>query len=459
MDNLTELKRLIDGIRFSSDPSDLENYGKDWSGVIPPAPSLVVFPASTEEVSRVLRACLKLKLPVVPSGGRTGLSGGAMAGKGEVVLSLTRMNQIGPLDLRGHTLYVEAGAVTEAVHRYSEEQGLTWPVDFASKGSSCVGGNIATNAGGVRVIRYGLTREWVLGLKVVLMNGEVLDLMSPLEKNNTGYDLKQLFIGSEGTLGVVTEAVLKLCPVPNQGKTRVCFFSLSDFSAVLDLFQEARHGPFLLSAFECLTDRCLGEVMKMGLRNPTNIPGAVYVLMEVEEESPELMETWIGTVFERESVLDGVMAQAPHEAKSLWAVREQVAEGIMRGGEVHQHDLSVPIGHLVDFASDLRSVYEKAYPDFESFIFGHIGDGNLHIFIRKPKAMASPDFHQACEGVDRVLFELTQKYGGSVSAEHGIGLLKKPALPYSRSAPEIEYFRAIKHVFDSEGLLNPGKII
>ncbi|MGZ5969262.1 MAG: FAD-binding oxidoreductase, partial [Polyangiales bacterium] len=245
---------------LSRDPGDLAEYGKDWTRVFTPAPLAIAFPRTTEEVSRLMKICSELEIAVVPSGGRTGLAGGAVAAKGEVVLSLARMRRIDPVELLGATVRVQAGAVTEAVHHHCEEHGLTWPVDFASKGSSTVGGNIATNAGGVKVIRYGLTRHWVLGLQVVLASGEILELNGALEKNNTGADLRQLFIGSEGTLGVITEATLKLTRVPT--KLDVMLFAVPDLAGVLRLFREARTGPFTISAYEFFTDKCLARLTR-----------------------------------------------------------------------------------------------------------------------------------------------------------------------------------------------------
>lgn len=452
---------------FSAKASDLEKYGTDWSGVLKPNPSLIAFPRSTAEVSDFLRACNELGVPVVPSGGRTGLSGGAVAAHGEVVVSLEKMNRMGRIDAGALTLDVEAGVVTEAVHEFTQESGLTWPVDFASKGSSQIGGNLSTNAGGVRVIRYGLTRNWVLGLTVVLMSGEVLRLNGSLEKNNTGIDLRQLFIGSEGTLGMITEAVLKLCRLPDDSRTQVCFFALRDFGAVLRLFSEARKAPFTLGAFECLSDRCLREVVRQGARSPVEVgTGETYVVMEAETEDAAAFEAWLTSIFEWEAqtgkpplVLDGTLALSPRERAEIWALRERVAECVMMGAEVHQQDLAVPIASLEAFFSDIESRYASAYPEFEVFIFGHIGDGNLHIFIRKPKTMESGAFHARCAESDTMLFELCRKFAGSVSAEHGVGLLKKSALPYSRSPAELVYLRALKATFDPKGLLNPGKMV
>jgi len=390
-----------------------------------------------------------------------------MAANGEVVLTLEKMNRIGAIDRQALTISVEAGAITEAVHEATKDAGLTWPVDFASKGSSQIGGNLATNAGGVRVIRYGLTRNWVLGLTVVMMDGEILRLNGALEKNNTGIDLRQLFIGSEGTLGVIAEAILKLCPLPESERIQVCFFALRNFAAVLRLFSEARRAPFTLAAFECLSDGCLREVVRHGVRSPVEPgTGEAYVVMEVETEDASAFEAWLGGIFDwgKETgtpplVLDGTLALSPRERSEIWSIRERVAESVMMSSEVHQQDLAVPIASLEAFFSDVESRYAAAYPEFEVFVFGHIGDGNLHIFIRKPTAMASADFHTRCAESDQMLFELCRKFAGSVSAEHGVGLLKKPALPFSRSPAELVYLRALKSTFDPKGLLNPGKMV
>ncbi len=422
-----------------------------------PAPSLIAFPRSTDDVSKLLWSCNELGLPVVPSGGRTGLSGGAVAAHGEVVVSLEKMSCIGELNPQAMTLAVEAGAITEAVHEAAKPHGLTWPVDFASKGSSQVGGNLSTNAGGVRVIRYGLTRNWVLGLTVVKMDGSVLRLNGGLEKNNTGIDLRQLFIGSEGTLGIITEAVLKLTRLPDEARTRVCLFAVRDFTKVLELFTSARTSALPISAFECFSEPCLREVVRFGLRSPFREPAGVYVLLETE--GGEALDAWLEKVVAAEGVIDAISGQSTRENTELWALRERVAEAVMLGREVHQQDLAVPLASLGNFFSDIEERYRQAYPEFEVFIFGHIGDGNLHVFIRRPESMRSAEFHTKCAESDTMLFELCQKFQGSVSAEHGVGLLKKSALTYSRSEGEIALLRALKKVFDPNGLLNPGKIV
>ena len=460
--HLAGLKALFkDPQSVSVDPSDLEAYGKDWTKIIPPAPSAIAFPHSTAEVSALLKFCSEQKIAVVPSGGRTGLSGGAVASKGEVVLSLSRMRRMDPIDLLAQTVRVQAGAVTEAVHDYSKVQGLTWPVDFASKGSSTVGGNIATNAGGVKVIRYGLTRHWVLGLQVVLMNGEVLELNGALEKNQTGLDLRQLFIGSEGTLGVVTEATLKLCRLPSEAS--LFFFSVPTMAKVLELFQAARSADFTLNAFEFVDRKCLEAVMShRQLSCPFSETPEYSVLVEIEkplvEDAQARLEAWLARVFDQALVADGTLAQSSTEAKNIWSLREGVSESLVAKTLLHKHDISVPICELEGFTKELISRLESAYRGYDVYLFGHIGDGNIHLNVGKPEKLSREAFIQSLPGIDAEIFPVVKKFHGSVSAEHGVGLLKKNALSFSRTPAELAIFRSVKKALDPQGLLNPGKI-
>ncbi len=456
-DLLNELGRLLPEGALTRDPAELREYGKDWTRVYEPAPLAVAFPRGRAEVAALLRFCNERDLPVVPSGGRTGLAGGAVAARGELVLSLERMRAIGEVDVLGQTLRVEAGAITEAVHRHCAPHGLTWPVDFASKGSSQVGGNIATNAGGVKVIRYGLTRQWVLGLEVVTGAGQELDLNGALEKNNTGVDLRQLFIGSEGTLGVITAATLKLARLP--GRLDVFLFGVEGVAGVLRLFEEARRGPFAISAYEFFTDRCLARVERhRGLGPPLDARPPCYVLLEAEGADPAALEPWLASLFERGLVVDGTMAQTGSQAAALWALREGISESLSATGLPHKNDVALPIAALEAFCAELGGAFEATYPDWEICLFGHIGDGNLHVNVMKPEGMAREAFFQKTAEADHVIFSLVQRHRGSISAEHGVGLLKKPYLGYSRGPGELALFRSIKAAFDPRGILNPGKI-
>ncbi len=442
------------------DPADALEYGRDWTRVYTPDPCAVTFPRSTTEVARLLSLCNQHRVAVVPSGGRTGLAAGAVARHGELVLSLARMRRMDPVDALGQTVRVQAGAVTEAVHAHCAAEGLTWPVDFASKGSSQVGGNIATNAGGVKVIRYGLTRQWVLGLEVVTAAGEVLSLPGALEKNNTGFDLRQLFIGSEGTLGVITEATLKLARLP--ARADVMLFAVPDVAAVLRLFRAARGGPFTLNAFEFFTDLCLARVTRhRGLRGPFGSPAGCYVLVEAEAAGggAEAVEAWAAGLFDQGLVADGTLAQTGTQAAALWSLREAISESLSATGMPHKNDVALPIAALEGFCAALDEVFTGRYPGWEICLFGHIGDGNLHINVMKPEAMAREDFLARTHEADHAIFALVQRHGGSISAEHGIGLLKKDYLGYTRSPAEIDLLRTIKRALDPNNILNPGKVV
>lgn len=444
------------GILTSSLPEDLENYGRDWTRVITPQAGLIVFPRSTQEVVQTVRFCRDHHIGLVPSGGRTGLAGGAVALNGQWVLSLQKMTRMESVDSLSSTVRVQAGAVTEAVHEHCAPFGLTWPVDFASKGSSQVGGNIATNAGGVRVVRYGLTRNWVLGLQVVTGSGEVLELNGSLEKNNTGYDLRQLFIGSEGTLGIITEATLKLARIPENIK--VYLFAVPDLLSILSLFREARLGPFRLQAYEFFTDICLKRVqLHRGIKAPFPESSPYYVLLETEEETAG-MDAWFEQVMTRGWVTDAIQAQNLKENAEIWAMREGISESLAATGVPHKNDVALPIHELGSFCESLEMFFLSHYPDWEICLFGHIGDGNLHINVMKPETLSKEEFLKKTKQVDSDLFTLVHKHHGSISAEHGIGLLKKAFLGFSRTPVEIEIFRGIKSVMDPTGIMNPGKV-
>lgn len=440
---------------FSQDPGDLEHYGKDWTKTFAPNPCAVAFPKSTEEVSKLLKLCSENKIAVVPSGGRTGLSGGAMASNGELVLSLTRMNKIGKIDLLSLTVPVEAGAITEAVHHVAAEQELTWPVDFGSKGSSTVGGNISTNAGGINVIRYGMARHWVLGLTVVLMNGDILQLNGSLEKNNAGLDLKHLFIGSEGTLGIVTEAILKLTPIEHD--TKLFFFGVRDHDKVFQLLESCRKHRFELHAFEAFSDKCFEATTELHkIHSPFTEKHAQYVLVEIKNQP---YDSWLEQIFTDEIVAEGVEASSQEDAKRFWKTRETISESLSVRGQMHTSDISVPIPSMKDFLREWESIFQKKYSAWELFIFGHFGDGNLHIHALKPANMSADEFLKQNHIVEKDLYTLVQKYHGSVSAEHGVGVIKKQDIGYTRTPREVELLKALKQTFDPQGLLNPGKVL
>ena len=457
---LVELRAKLGDDAILTRSEDCLPYGKDWTNFTTPRPWAVALPRTTEEVATILRLCSEAGVPVVPSGGRTGLSGGAVAANDELVLSLNRMNRIDTPNTLTQTVRVQAGAINQSVQDACLPAGLFWPVELGSKGSCAVGGNIATNAGGVRVIRYGHTRSWVLSIQVVLMSGEILELSGDLVKNNTGYDLRQLFIGSEGTLGVITEATLKLTEPPAAKETLL--FALEGMPSVLALLRSAREQNFPLLAFECFTHGCLKSVMAhRNVPSPLGSEGVFYVLMDVEKtraEVSERLETWLEKLFAEKKVLDGTLAQGPAEMRKLWEFREGITESLAARGLVYKNDLALPIMALSRFTSELIEIAPRIYPGCDVFFFGHIGDGNLHVNVLKPASMDPKEFLALCEHANDPLFTIIQRERGSIAAEHGIGILKKAFLSYNRTPSEMNAFRAIKRAFDPRGLLNPGKI-
>lgn len=456
-DLIASLRQLLSADRILTDPADLEHYGRDWTRQYPPAPLAVALPETVEEVQALVRWAIGAGVAIVPSGGRTGLSGGAVAMHGELVVSLERMHAVGAFDPVDRTLTVEAGVVTETVQQAARDHGLYYPVDFGSRGSSQIGGNVATNAGGIKVIRYGLTRDWVAGLKVVTGTGELLDCNRGLVKNATGYDLRHLFIGSEGTLGLVVEATLRLTDPPRSPQVMV--MAVPDMDAVMAVFAACRE-QLSLTAFEFFTDRALAHVLANGGKRPYDSESPCHVLVEYEAPGESETEAALA-VFEKAAgegwAVDGVMAQSEAQAADLWHLREGITEAIAPRTP-YKNDVSVRVSRVVPFMADMQALFEAEYPDFEVVWYGHIGDGNLHISVLRPASMDMPDFVHACGRVTGMLCEVLKRHGGSISAEHGVGLLKKPYLGSVRTSKEIALMRQVKRVFDPHGILNPGKL-
>jgi len=458
--DVNEIKDLLtDGGKVLTEQDDLETYGRDWTRIHEPSPLAIVLPRTTEEVQAVVRFANEHQVALVPSGGRTGLSAGAVAANGEIVVAMDRMNRILDFNANDRLVQCEAGVVTEQLQQYAEEQGLYYPVDFASAGSSELGGNIATNAGGIKVIRYGMTRDWVLGLKVVTGSGEILELNNGLEKNNTGYDLRQLFIGGEGTLGIVTEATIKLARQPSN--LTVMVLGLNDLTNTMDVLQSFR-SRLDLTAYEFFSNEAIDHVQSHAdVPRPFETQCPYYALLEFEAISEGVMEEAMALFehcVEQGWVVDGVISQSETQAEKLWQLRERISESIAPRMP-YKNDLSVRISRVPDFLNEIHSVVQKEYPDFEIIWYGHIGDGNLHLNILKPEDMDKAEFFSRCETVNKLVFDIVKRYEGSVSAEHGVGMVKKDYLSYTRSAEEIAIMQGIKKVFDPKGIMNPGKLI
>jgi FAD/FMN-containing dehydrogenase len=453
------------GLRDEAD--DLAFYGTDrCRGDWPVAPGLVVLPSSVDEVVAVVRACAEHGAKIVPSGGRTGLAGAATASRGEIVVSLERMKRILEVDPAARLVRCQAGASVEAVQQAAAEAGLVYPVDFAAKGTAQIGGSIATNAGGVKVLRYGTTRRWVAGLRVVVASGAVVDLGGALVKDNTGYDLRQLFIGSEGTLGLIVEATMNLCAPPRGQVVALC--AVPDERRVLDLFGRVQ-SSLVLQAFECFDRGCLEHVLAhrgAGGRGPFAEPSPQHALIEVEveghgeqahDDTLERLTECLADAQDAGEVSDAVLASTPQQARDLWAFREGVSESL-HGHCPHKADIALPVARVSEFVVRWRALVTEHLPEIEAVVFGHIGDGNLHLNLLKPQVMALADFHRRCHAFDEHTYGLVQSLGGSISAEHGVGLLKRDHLHYSRSEVEIAMMRAVKQALDPDGLFNPGKI-
>lgn len=455
---IEELKTLVDAGKVLTDADSLEAYGKDWTKHFAPAPSAIVFPKTTEQVQAIVRWANQHKIALVPSGGRTGLSASAVAANGEVVVSFDNMNQILAFNEMDRTAVCQPGVVTQQLQMFAEDKGLYYPVDFASAGSSQIGGNIGTNAGGIKVIRYGMTRNWVAGMKVVTGKGDVLELNKDLIKNATGYDLRQLFIGAEGTLGFVVEATMRLDRAPKNLTALV--LGAPDFDSIMPVLH-AFQNSLDLTAFEFFSDKALAKVLARGdVPAPFETDCPFYALIEFEAVSEEVSEQALATFehcVEQGWVLDGVMSQSEQQLENLWKLREYISETIAHWTP-YKNDISVTVGQVPAFLRDIDEIVAKNYPDFEVVWFGHIGDGNLHLNILKPDNLSKDEFFAQCTTVNQWVFETVQKYNGSISAEHGVGMTKRDYLHYSRSAEEIAYMQAIKAIFDPNGIMNPGKI-
>ena len=456
---LQQLAAIVGEARVLVDPGSLQSYGLDRTTLWAAAPSAVVLPGSTEEVQAVVHLANRENLAIVPSGGRTGLSGGAVARAGELVLALDRMNKVINFNAIDRSLTCGAGMITQQLQEYAEQQGLFYPVDFASAGSSQIGGNIATNAGGINVIRYGMTRDWVLGLKVVTGNGDILELNRGLIKNNTGYDFRHLFIGSEGTLGIICEATLRLTTVPKD--PTVLVLGVSDFPAIMDVLSTYTNA-LTLNAFEFFSDLALDKVIThRQLNAPFEQRTPFYALLEFEQTTPELLDTAMALFeqcVEAGWVLDGVASQSISQARNLWRLREDISE-TLSFAKPYKNDIAVRVSQMPDFIRAVDQLAAERYPNFEVVWYGHIGDGNLHLNILKPDELSVEEFNQQCSSVSVEVSELVQAFNGSVSAEHGIGLLKKPYLSYTRSDTEITLMRQLKSLFDLKGIMNPGKLV
>ena len=446
--------------------ADVEPYLVDWRGRYRGAALAVVRPANTDQVAAVVRICADAGTPVVAQGGNTGMCGGATpdAGGGAVVVSLSRLDRVRSLDAANATLTVEAGVTLHAVQEAAAAAGLMFPLSLASEGSCTIGGNLSTNAGGTAVLRFGNTRDLALGLEVVLADGRVWNGLRGLRKDNTGYDLKQLFIGGEGTLGIVTAAVLKLFPAPAARVTALAAAADVDHAVRLLRHMKGALGD-RLTGFELISDVALALSRKHHPDLPDPLPGhAWYVLVQADDTAAgsalaTQVEEALGGAVESGAALDAALAQSQDQARKLWALRENISEAQRREGPNIKHDISLPVSAIPAFLADAAVALRNAFPAVRFVTFGHLGDGNLHYNLAAPEGGDAADFMRNAPAVNRIVHDLVVAAGGSISAEHGIGQLKRDELRRYKAPLELELMARIKSALDPQGLLNPGKVL
>ncbi|XP_064460545.1 D-2-hydroxyglutarate dehydrogenase, mitochondrial-like [Ornithodoros turicata] len=438
-----------------TDPSDVEPFNCDWLKTCRGSSSLVLLPRTTEEVSAILQYCNEHNLAVCPQGGNTGLVGGSVPVFDEVLLSTKKMNKIGSLDSLSGAVTCQAGCILETLDDYVGNEGYVVPLDLGAKGSCHIGGNVSTNAGGLRLLRYGSLHGTVLGLEAVLANGKIINCLQRLRKDNTGYDLKQLFIGSEGTLGVVTQVALQCAPRP--ATSCVAFLGCQTFNGVLQTFRAAKGMmPEFLSSFEFMDSesiRCLVE--NRGFTIPVK-EHPFYLLIEVSGSEEDTLEDsllkFVERVMKEDWVLDGTMAKEPSRVKDLWRIRETIPESLLHDGYIYKYDVSVPLKCYGDAVGLIRSrVGDRAV---RVCSFGHMGDSNLHLNVTSRTFSA-----EILAQIEPFIYSWTSSLQGSISAEHGIGLLKRKYLQYSKTPAAIETMRLLKQSMDPKGILNPYKVI
>ena len=465
---VARLHGIVGDAGLISAAADMAPYLRDWRGNYSGAARCVVRPASTAEVAQIVKLCAQQRIAIVPQGGNTGLVGAATPDNtgAAIVLSLTRMQRIRALDPVNNTLTADAGCVLQAIQQAATENDRLFPLSLAAEGSCTIGGNLSTNAGGTAVLRYGNTRELVLGLEAVLPDGEIWDGLRGLRKDNTGYDLKQLFIGAEGTLGIITAVVLELFPHPRSACTALV--ALSDPAAAVALLTEVRAAlGDRLTGFEMMSRICLDLVVKhfAATREPFAARHPWQVLIELsdtlrEAGLEERLTKVLGKALEdnlaRDVVRDVVMATSQTQARALWSIREQIPLAEKLEGKSVKHDISLPISNIADFIARCDKALLAAFPDATLVCFGHLGDGNLHYNLAFP---GSAPTAQQTNAANRIVYGLLDEFGGSISAEHGLGQLKREEITLRKSLIEMNLMRSIKRTLDPHNIMNPGKVL
>ena len=460
---IERLREIVGPGGWTSDPQELQPHLTEWRGVYEGRALIMVKPRTTDEVVAIVRTCADNNTAIVPQGGNTGMCGGAVpdASGEQVILNLSRMNRVLDVDADNFSMTVEAGCLLATAQEAARGAGRYFPLSLGAEGSCQVGGNIATNAGGINVGRYGTARALVLGLEVVLANGTVLDTLRSLRKDTAGYDLKQLFIGSEGTLGIITAASLRLFPDP--GHMATALVGIDRAGAAVELLGSLKTKlDDRIESFELVSRRVFGLV-------ETHIPNASlpfeeeypwYVLIEAATGSdPELLESALLQEAEDGRLLDAVIAKNEAEAADLWRLRHSIAEAERQDGKALKHDISVPLSKMQEFLVRGDELLEMRWPEARLVAFGHVGDGNLHYNVVLPRGLSAEEWKVEGERVTRALYDLVDSLNGSFSAEHGVGQSKKSYLASYRAGPELDLMRSVKKMLDPANILNPGKVI
>jgi FAD/FMN-containing dehydrogenase len=463
--SLDAIKHLLGPGGFIDDPAEMEPYVIEPRGRWTGSTRLVTLPDTVGDVAAIVKICQAGNIPVVAQGGNTGLVGGNTPVEGEIVLSLSRLDAIREIDAAGFSMTVDAGCILANIQEKASEANRLFPLSLAAEGSCQIGGNLSTNAGGVHVLRYGSARDLVLGLEVVLPDGRIWDGLRKLRKDNTGYDIKQLFLGAEGTLGIVTGAVLKLFPKPKQ--TAVALVGLPDVDKVIDLLSLARETlGEVLNAFELIPRRAIDFVTThlSGSVDPMANPYPWYALIELATAHDSLsldgmLETLLADAMAQHIVLDGVIAQSTAQAGELWKLREEISDIQKHEGGSIKHDVSVPVHEIPTFIKEACNAVEQAIPGIRPVPFGHIGDGNIHFNLSQPENADTAGFLDQWEAINEIVHDIVARYDGSISAEHGIGRSKVDDLRKYKSPLELELMTNLKNSLDPNNIMNPGRIL
>ncbi len=464
---LARIREIVGPKGWSDDPADLAPHLEEERGLWKGSAAMLVRPASTDEVAAVVAACAEAGLPIQPQGGNTSLCGGSVPfdGFAGIVLSLSRMNRVREVDPDNNTMTVEAGCILKTLQDVAADADRLFPLSLGAEGTCQIGGNLSTNAGGVAVLRYGNARELVLGLEVVLPDGRVWDGLRGLRKNNTGYDLKHLFIGGEGTLGIITAAVLKLFPLPREKETALA--AVPDPHAAVALLGRLRAATGdMVTGYEIMgrsgLDMAFAHIP--GTHDPFAERHDWYVLMELSgmRQDGSLragLEEVLAAALEDGVAVDAVIAESLEQARALWGLREALPEAQKYEGGSIKHDVAVPVSKVADFIVEGLKAAEEAIPGIRPVPFGHVGDGNIHFNFSQPRDADTAAFMAEYERLNRIVHDMVESMGGTFSAEHGVGRLKKEEMVRYRSAVELDLMRAIKGVVDPKGLMNPGKVL